>query len=91
MNTQKGEGRCTVTTTTPEKLAAAYAGLYPSEGGTSSEVVRIFGNWLERYNRNPESAIATCNWCGKVTRALFAAVGIKQPKTKREMLKVLED
>ena len=78
-----------MTTTTPEKLAAAYAGLYPSEGGTSSEACRILGNWLDRYNREPESAVATCNWYGKATKALFVAVGIRQPKAKRDMLKAL--
>ena len=79
------------------ELAKAYGELNPNENfkfDTAEQVadlMRIFGNWLEAYSRKPESRIATCNWMGKVTKALFYALGMKQPRTKKAMLEALKD
>jgi|SRR5215213_1063655 len=56
-----------------------------------ADVERIFNNWLERYLQEPELAICTVKtaWGGKVTAALFEALGIKQPRTKPAMLRAL--
>jgi hypothetical protein len=56
-----------------------------------ADVERIFNNWLERYLQEPELAICTVKtaWGGKVTAALFKALGIKQPRTKPAMLRAL--
>lgn len=77
-------------TVTPKALATAYNELYPAENHVLDEdTLQIYNNWLTRYQQNPEHAVATQNWCGKVTKALFRALNIKQPRTKREMLLVL--
>jgi hypothetical protein len=57
----------------------------PKEG----ELHEPFENWLHTYNHAPERAIATQNWHGKVTAALFAALGIAKPRTKTAMLAAL--
>lgn len=61
----------------------------PTQG--RADVERIFNNWLERYLQEPELAICTVKtaWGGKVTAALFKALGIKQPRTKPAMLRAL--
>jgi len=58
-----------------------------------ADVERIFNNWLERYLQEPELGICTVKtaWGGKVTAALFKALGIKQPRTKPTMLRALMD
>ncbi len=77
-------------TVKPSELRTAYVALFPSEGSPNlADLDRIFGNWLEQYEANPDRAIATQNWCGKVTRALFAALKLRQPRTKRDMLAAL--
>ena len=88
-------------TATPEALAESYFALFPDERPVENpdapglrerqlaDVHDALRNWLARYSTNSESAIATQNWYGKVTKALFRSLGIKQPRTKREMLAVL--
>ncbi len=72
------------------QLVEAYVELYPGELiGRDDDITRIFNNWLYRYNKTPEKAIATTNWNGKVTKALFHALKIKQPKTKKAMMEAL--
>lgn len=75
-------------TVTAQQLARAYAIMNPQEGSTAA-IEETMGNWLARYERKPSAAIATTNWAGKVTAALFKALGIQQPKTKTRMLEVL--
>ena len=78
-------------TITPLELVKAYEELNPLECLTVTEdTLRIFGNWLSRYNADPSGALATANWGGKVTRALFRALGLKCPRTKGAMLEILE-
>ncbi len=59
--------------------------------GGRADVERIFNNWLKRYLEEPELAICVVKtaWGGKVTTALFKALGIKQPRTKPAMLRAL--
>lgn len=75
------------------RLALAYKELFPNEFDLENlpEVEHAFTNWLERFNKTPEKAIATKNWAGKVTQALFHALGVTQPKTKRDMLAALKN
>jgi len=75
------------------RLALAYKELFPGEFDLKNlpEIEETMGNWLERYYREPEKAIATQNWTGKVTQALFHALGIGQPKTKKAMLELLKN
>lgn len=56
-----------------------------------ADVERIFGNWLNCYELEPEAAISVVKtaWAGKVTTALFKALAITQPKAKRPMLRAL--
>ncbi|WDH82444.1 hypothetical protein PUW24_06130 [Paenibacillus urinalis] len=80
-------------TVTAEELTKAYQTLFPQEVKTESdfkETERILGNWLKGYAECPEQKLATTNWCGKVTKALFLALNIKMPRTKKEMLVVLQ-
>ena len=76
-------------TVTPPKLCLAYRELYPGEISDIADGERIMGNWLDRYTRYPLDSIRTQNWHGKVTTALFKALGLKQPKTKRDMVRIL--
>jgi len=91
-------------TCTPRELADAYDTLNPEEaerqkahlranniGITDKEREEPFRNWLITYKSNPFVGLATKNWYGKVTSALFLALGIKQPKTKQAMFESLED
>jgi uncharacterized protein YqeY len=80
----------------PEKLHEVYHELYPSEAPKDFQKegnIKIFGNWLNRYKESPEMAIATVptSWQGKMTKALFKALDILQPKTKPAMLEALKD
>lgn len=76
---------------TPQQLCQAYRTLNPGEISHAAEGVRILGNWLQRYLAHPDQAIAADgNWHGKVTAALFHALGLKLPRTKRERLVVLD-
>ena len=78
-------------TTTPQLLAQSYATLHPTENlPLTEDTYRIFGNWLDRYKSCPACTIATANWGGKVTKALFHALGMKQPRNKTEMLNALK-
>lgn len=74
------------------RLALAYSELFPGEFEPKnlSQVEDTMGNWLERVQQEPEKAIATTNWAGKVTRALFRALKLDQPKTKKAMLEMLK-
>ena len=100
-----GESKKYAVTPTIEKLVESYEKLFPDKhnyGCPTAEATEqlkqshheelraILCGWLNRYIHNPEDAIATQNWYGKVTRALFDAVGIKLPKTKKEMLVMLQ-
>lgn len=90
-------------TSTPKQLADAYDALYPEEaarqiahlrannlGITDSEREHPFRNWLTAYESHPVDALAIANWRGKVTKALFHALGIKQPARLGQMITVLE-
>ena len=77
----------------PEQLTQAYSFLYPSEftnENSFEEIKEILTKWLSRYFTDPERTIATTNYAGKVTKALFYSLNIKMPKTKKEMLSVLK-
>jgi len=77
-------------TTTPQKLAASYAQLNPSENlPLNEDVFRIMRNWLNGYAENPDRHVAMSNYYGKVTRALFHALGFKMSRTKKEALSIL--
>lgn len=77
-------------TVSPKSLARAYTALNPTEKlPLDADTYRIFNNWLERYQSEPSKALATVNWGGKVTSALFVALGIKQPRTKAAMMEAL--
>ena len=81
-------------TVTPEQLAKAYVTLYPSElispNNTPEQclqqITEIMRNWLKHYHIDPQRNISGSNWYGKVTKALFLALEIKQPKTVKAML-----
>lgn len=80
-------------TVAPEQLTKAYETLFPEEfkGNNAFEQVQnIMSNWLEGYKEEPERKISVSNFSGKVTKALFLALEIKKPRTKKEMLRVLE-
>jgi hypothetical protein len=70
----------------PKKLCESYMFIYPGEITDVADGERILKNWLDRYKLFPEKAIATCNWYGKVTTALFHALFLEKPRTKRDML-----
>jgi len=85
---------------TPAQLVDAYNQLNPGEhtipehydaSTFRADLERIFNNWLTLYLDKPELAVSVgkSNWGGKVTPALFKALGIKQPKTKSAMLRAL--
>lgn len=77
-------------TVSPEALARSYAALYPTEAlPLTADTFSIFANWLTRYQATPDKALATVNWAGKVTKALFVALGIKQPRIKADMVAAL--
>lgn len=78
---------------TAGRLALAYGELNPGEFELKNlpEIEEAMGNWLEKLSQQPEKAIATTNWAGKVTQALFYALGIDSPKTKKSMLELLEN
>jgi hypothetical protein len=93
----KRETRPLKTVAAPD-LITAYNTLYPGEHTPvegvdlekhRSDIQDTFQRWLERYGEFPETALATTNWHGKVTKALFEALGIKQPRTKTGMLRAL--
>lgn len=78
-------------TVSSKELMKAYNELFG--GSSDKEAERIHGNWLDRLKKSPESALAVGKktWAGKNTTALFKALGIKQPKKKPEMVKVLNE
>ena len=78
-------------TVTAEQLARAYSYHQPQEGlnPNNPDVQRIFQNWLDRLT-TPKHGVAMSNWCGKVTFALFTALGMRQPKTKADTIKALQ-
>lgn len=86
-------------TVTAQELAKSYLSLYPDElispNNTPeqclAQVTEVVGRWMERYQENPEEHVRNSNWYGKVTKALFAALNIKQPKTVKAMLEALRD
>lgn len=73
------------------RLALAYGELFPGEFELKNlpQIVDTMSNWLDRFREEPEKAVATTNWAGKVTQALFHALGLEQPKTKKAMLEML--
>ena len=77
-------------TVTPAQLAVAYCELYPSENPPAQHEDAM-RNWLARYESGDGRTIARANWYGKVTRALFRAIDLKQPRTVAEMVDALED
>ncbi len=70
------------------RLTLAYKELFPGEFDLKNlpEIEQTMQNWLDRYYSEPDKAIATQNWAGKVTQALFHALGIEQPKTKEDAI-----
>lgn len=87
-------------TVTAAELVAAYDALYPNEHKPvdgvdllkhKADIETTFSRWLDRYREFPDLALATTNWQGKVTTALFKALGIKQPRLKTAMLRALMD
>jgi hypothetical protein len=76
-------------TVTAKELNRAYIELFPGENRDDAECERIMGNWLRRYEEGPEKALAFSNWQGKVTKAFFHALRLKQPKTKQGMIEAL--
>jgi hypothetical protein len=84
-------------TVTPTQLVDAYDTLNPGEhrdangNRNQADLERIFGNWLETYERDPDKALCVVKtaWGGKVTTALFRALEIKQPRTKAAMIAAL--
>lgn len=81
-------------TTTPTRLSQSYRTLFPDECRYTPSQIEdhegFMANWLMRYEANPESAIATTNWMGKVTKALFHALHVPMPRTKRDRLIALQ-
>jgi hypothetical protein len=82
------------------QLIAAYDSLHPGElapvdgvdlAKHQADIERTFTTWLARYKEFPEAALATTKWGGKVTKALFKALGINQPRTKAAMMRSLMD
>lgn len=87
-------------TVTAAQLIAAYDSLYPGEHTPvdgvdltkhQSDIEATFNHWLDRYREFPQATLATANWGGKITKALFRALGIKQPQTKPAMARALMD
>jgi len=83
---------------TPRQIAEEYYKAYPNEllngEGKRMEIEEhAFKNWYERFLKEPESAtsLSKDNWAGKVTAALLRLKGIKRPKNKTELLKVLQE
>lgn len=81
-------------TVTPVALSQAYRTIFPDECRYTPAQIedheRIMDNWLTQYQANPESALATTNWGGKVTQALFHALHLRMPRTKQDRLIALE-
>lgn len=75
------------------RLALAYGELFPGEFELKNlpQIVDTMSNWLDRFREEPEKAVATTNWAGKVTQALFHALGLDQPKTKKAMLEIMKN
>lgn len=84
----------TFRTVTATALSTSYRTIFPNEcDDTPSQIndhIDIMGNWLARYHTHPESALATTNWAGKVTQALFHALHLHMPRTKRDRLIALQ-
>lgn len=82
-----------MTTVTAAALAQSYKSLYPSEVKDEQihEHEEILGRWLDRCLADPAGTISMSNWGGKVTSALFHALGEKQPRTKSAMLEILSE
>jgi hypothetical protein len=78
---------------TAADLTRSYKALYPNEidEGRESEHEEVLGRWLLRCAGDPASAVATSNWAGKVTRALFHALGEPMQRTKGDMVSVLTE
>ena len=78
-------------TVTAKQLYGAYIELYPTEAAppNDSDPYGPYRGWLARYRDSGGQCVATQNWGGKVTRALFRALKLKQPRTKRDMLTAL--
>jgi hypothetical protein len=88
-----------------KQLTEAYYSLYPKESpeitltnnpGMDRESVwdsatQTYQNWLDRLHENPQKALATTNWCGKVTKAYFKMIGVPLPKRKDQMMEVVKN
>lgn len=73
-----------------ENLVKTYSELFPDEKlAVNEDTIRIFNNWLNRLRDEPQRALATVNWCGKVTKAFFTMHGMRTPKTKLGMMQAL--
>jgi len=85
------------------KLALCYFELYPKEATFNSltdnpklnleevweSIDCTYQNWLNRLYDNPAKALATTNWCGKVTKAYFKMIGVPCPTLKKKMVVAL--
>jgi hypothetical protein len=73
-------------------LAEEYYRLFPAELGHDpdwEDLTRIFGNWLNKLVADPEKALSTSNWHGKVSKAYFKMHGVRPvPRTKKEMVTI---
>lgn len=82
-------------TVTPIALSDAYRALFPNECRYNPQQIQdheeTMANWLTHYAADPASALATTNWAGKVTQALFHALKIRMPRTKRDRLVALQN
>lgn len=87
------------------RLTEAYYSLYPKESpditlennpGMNRESVwdsatQTYQNWLNTLHQNPQKALATTNWCGKVTKAYFKMIGVPLPKKKTQMMEAVKN
>lgn len=82
-------------TVTPAALSEAYRTLFPNECRYTPQQIanheEIMDAWLTRYAADPGYALATTNFYGKVTQALFCALKIRMPRTKRDRLAALQN
>ncbi len=78
-------------TISAEQLMEAYARLYPEEQVTD-RMIPLFETWLWKLVVNPLSALSPKEdaWDGRCARCFFDVMKIPPPKTKMEMLKIMQ-
>lgn len=84
------------------RLAEAYYELFPKESpeitlrdnpnmdreAVWDSTTTTYQNWLDRLHADPSKALATQNWCGKVTQAYFRMKGVPRPRLKSQMIEL---